>query len=203
MPILVLILGLFSTCLLADNTLRTDWAIAHYDTPSKKQLITLEKLMRDAEKLSAENPDDPEVLLWYAIIVNTYADVKGTPALSYKKRAKNLLEQTVALDPTIENGLAESVLGYLYARTPSWPIAFGNKQKAYFHLEKGIEIDPEGIDSNYYYGDFLIDVGEYDKARVHLKIAKKAPIRPDHQLQDEGRKEEIKNSLKKLKKLRH
>lgn len=209
MRILTLILCFFSTALLADlsslemaNQLRTDWAIAKYDPPSKKQLNTLEKLVNEAEKSHAKYPDAPEILLWYAMILNTYADVKGPRSLPYKKQAKDLLEQVIEIDPSIENGLAESMLGYLYAHTPSWPIAFGNKQQAYFHLEKGIEIDPIGIDSNYYYGDFLIDVGEYDKARTHLKIAKKSPIRSDYQIQDEGRKKEIKDSLNKLKKLR-
>lgn len=209
MPILALILCFFSSCLLAEptpseiaHTLRTDWAIAKYDVEPKKQLITLEKLIETAKKSHEECPDDPEISLWYAIILSTYADVKGPTALLYKRQAKDLLEHTIELQPTIENGLAESVLGSLYAHTPSWPIAFGNKQQAYLHLEKGIEIDPKGIDSNYYYGDFLIDVGEYDKAKTHLKVAKKAAIRPDREIQDKGRKKEIKDSLNKLKKLR-
>lgn len=202
-----LLLGLF--CFLSplwaienvSEPLRQDWAVAAYQTPAKSQLKTLSKLMDEAKALQTQYPNDPEIMLWSAMILTTYASVKGPTGLTQIKEARTLLQQALEINPTLEDGLAESLLGYLYAHAPNWPIAFGNKQKARFHLEHALKINPEGIDPNYYYGDFLMVIGDYNEAKNHFEIAKKAPIRPSYEVQDQGRKKEIKANLKKLKKL--
>jgi hypothetical protein len=66
------------------------------------------------------------------------------------------------------------------------------------YLLKGLEISPSGIDSNYFYGEFLIDQGEYHQARPVLERALRAPDRPDRPMADEGRRREIQAALVKL-----
>ena len=95
------------------------------------------------------------------------------------------------IDPMALNGSAYTSLGALYYQVPSWPIAFGSSKKARRFLEKAIEINPNGIDSNYFYGDFLMGEKDYVSARLALKKAMEAPARPGRELADSGRRAEI------------
>lgn len=184
--------------------LRTDWAIAKYQTPKNKQIPQLEQLIRHADALNQKTPNQPDLMVWYATILSTYSSIKGgLGVLPYVKKARALLESAIKLNPKVENGFAYGVLGALYARVPGWPVAFGSKEKARENLLKAIQLDPQGSDSNYYYGDFLVDTGKYAEARKHLEIAQRAPVRKDHEIQDRGRKEEISASLAKLRRLGH
>lgn len=186
------------------HKLRTDWAIAKFQTPKNKQIPEFESLINTAESLDKKYPHQPEVLVWYATVLSTYASIKGgLGVLPHVKKARTLLEEAIRLNPHVENGFAYGVLGALYARVPGWPIAFGSKDKARTNLQMAVQISPEGSDSNYYFGDFLVDAGNYEEARKHLDIAQRAPIRKDYEIQDRGRKEEIAASLAKLRRLGH
>jgi Tfp pilus assembly protein PilF len=46
--------------------------------------------------------------------------------------------------------------GALYYQVPGWPIGFGDKDKANELLKKALALNPDGIDPNYFYGDFLL-----------------------------------------------
>jgi len=78
---------------------------------------------------------------------------------------------------------------------PGWPIGFGSDDKARELLEKALALNPDGIDSNYFYGDFLYRQGDRDGARRVLQKALKAPPRPGRALADEGRRKEIESLL--------
>lgn len=201
----LMILITLSTVAFADSAdaevekLRQGWAVAKYQTSKDHQLPAYEKLIEEAKQANEKYPRNPKIMVWYATILSSYSANKGgMSVLPDVKKARELLEEAVQMDPNVENGFGEGVLGALYARVPSWPIAFGSKQKARQHLERAVQIDPKGSDSNYYFGDFLVDVGDYQNARSHLETAKNAPIRPGYEVQDKGRKGEISASLAKI-----
>ena len=75
---------------------------------------------------------------------------------------------------------------------PGWPIGFGDDAKA--RLQKALAINPDGIDSNYFYGDFLYRKGETEGARQALTRAQGAAA-PQAPLADEGRRKEIESLL--------
>lgn len=75
------------------------------------------------------------------------------------------------------------------------PVGFGSNKKAEQHLKKALEINPDGVDSNYFYGDYLIDRKRYDEAIVALNKAKASPDRPDQPLADQGRRAEIDKAI--------
>jgi tetratricopeptide (TPR) repeat protein len=184
------------------DKLRNEWAVAKYRTPKNQQITVFEDLIQKAEQVNNKYPHEPVVMTWYGTILSSYAAIKGgMGVLPHVKKAKALLEEAIGKNPRVENGFAQGVLGALYARVPGWPIAFGSKDKARQHLKAAIAIDPKGSDTNYYYGDFLIDVGDYAQARQHLQTAQSAPIRKGYEVQDRGRKGEIAASLAKLNKL--
>jgi len=58
-------------------------------------------------------------------------------------------------------------------------------------LKKGLEFNPDGIDSNYFYASFPINQNRYDEARQYLQKAAAAPDRPNRELTDKDRRSEI------------
>lgn len=185
----------------AVNELRTEWAMIKFQTPKKQQLVKFEQLIKKAERTNKQYPNNANIMTWYGTILSTYSAIKGgLSALPHIKKARKLLESAIKMDPRVENGLAHAVIGTIYAHVPGWPVAFGNKKTARKHLETAIRINPRGMDPNFYYGDFLVDAGEYQEAKRYLEIASRAPIRKSHEAQDRGRKGEIALSMAKLRK---
>lgn len=181
------------------SQLKHEWAIIKYQTPRNQQLSKFEALIYKAEQLERAIPNDPRIQTWHGTILSTYASIKGgLGALPYVKQARSLLEKAVQRNPQVEDGLAHAVLGALYARVPGWPIGFGDKKKARAHLEMALKINPRSIDANYYYGDFLVDIGEYQKGKQYLDIANRTIPRRGYETQDRGRKREVAESLAKI-----
>jgi hypothetical protein len=63
--------------------------------------------------------------------------------------------RAIQLDPNASEGAAFVTLGSLYYMVPGWPIAYGDTNKADALLKKALVINPNTIDANYFYGDFL------------------------------------------------
>lgn len=180
--------------------LRKEWAAIKYQTPKNRALAKYEALIKTAENVQRRFPTNPSVMTWHGTILSSYSAEKGgLGALPSVKKARTLLERAIQMNSRVENGFAHAVLGAVYARVPGWPVAFGNKKKARTHLETALKINPRSIDSNYYFGDFLADEGQYDAAKQHLEAANRAPIRKGYEIQDRGRKREIAASMAKLK----
>lgn len=194
---LVLILALVSTGALADlgddiQRLQIRWAEVNYELTGKTQLTAFESLIEDAESVTRNYPDRAEGWVWGGIIKSTYADARGgLGALKFAKASKADLETAMKLDPDALNGSAYTSLGTLYYNVPGWPVGFGDDDKAEELLKKALTINPDGIDSNYFYGDFLYGEKRYEEAREYLIRAQNAPPRPGRELADAGRQREI------------
>ncbi|HED14587.1 MAG TPA: tetratricopeptide repeat protein [Gammaproteobacteria bacterium] len=184
----------------AVNTLQQQWAKARYQTPKEQRQDALETLSKQAAALTAQHPDSAEALTWEGIILSTLAGEKGGfSALSLVKKARQQLLKAETIKPDALQGSIFTSLGSLYYQVPGWPLAFGDNKKARQYLEKGLKINPQGIDANYFYGDFLYQRGEYKKAEITLQKALKAPPRTGRALADSGRRKEIELLLKKVK----
>ena len=182
------------------RTLQQQWEDIKYRRPKADQEKAFEALTQTAGAVRARYADRAEAEIWYAIIVSTYAGAKGgLGALSLAKDAKQALEHALALDPKALAGSAYTSLGSLYYQVPGWPVGFGDDKKAREMLEMALKINPDGIDPNYFYGDFLFRKGDYAGARKSLERALKAPARPDRPLADAGRRREIDELLAKIK----
>jgi hypothetical protein len=62
-------------------------------------------------------------------------------------------------------------------------------------VQRGLSINKSGIDSNYFYAEFLYEEGELEQARRHLETAQKAVPRTGREVADEGRRQEIKQLM--------
>lgn len=201
----VLVLGVSSLSLRADEAtdikqLQTRWAEIKYQLPEPQREKAFETLVAEAEKLRSANPGKPAYLIWEGIIRSTYAGAKGgLGALDQVKQAKKLFEQSISIAPEALAGSAYTSLGSLYYQVPGWPVGFGDDKKAKEMLLKGLSYNPDGIDSNYFYGDFLLDQKHYQQAMASFEKALQAPPRPGRESADAGRKQEIETALAKAK----
>ena len=186
------------TAALELSQIQQQWASAKYQQTGDQQEQTFAELVKTAQAAAKANPSDARYLIWEGIIRATYAgSVGGLDALDEVETAKDLFEQALKQDEKALDGSAYTSLGSLYYQVPGWPIGFGSDKKAREYLLKGLAVNPDGIDSNYFYGDFLLQQKEYKKAVAVLEKALLAAPRPGREDADAGRRQEIEQALGK------
>ncbi|HWZ48347.1 MAG TPA: tetratricopeptide repeat protein [Herbaspirillum sp.] len=175
------------------------WATINYQDPEKDRESEFNNLAGQAEQIAKNNPGKAEPMIWQAIVLASEAKVEGgLGALSKVKQARDLLLAAEKIDPNALNGSVYTSLGSLYAKVPGWPIGFGDSGKARAYLEMALKINPNGIDSHYFYADFLNAKGEYSKAMDHLNQALAAPPRPGREDADAGRRKEVETLMAEI-----
>ncbi len=183
--------------------LQHEWAKANYNTPANAQEAAFKALSAKASEVADTSPNQAEAKIWHAIILSGYAKVISgwakLNALKLVDQSKTLLLESIGLNPNALHGSAYTSLGSLYYKVPVWPISFGDKDKAKEYLEKSLEMNPKGIDSNYFYADFLYEQGRYVRAVEYYERAIAAPARPGREDADQGRRKEAKEGLLKAK----
>jgi len=179
--------------------LQSRWAEINYQVPAAQREAEFAKLAAEADTLVRSNPQDAEFYIWRGIILSTYAGAKGgLGALDLVKQSKASLEQAVALDPKALEGSAYTSMGALYYQVPGWPIGFGDDEQAEKLLKQALQLNPNGIDPNYFYGDFLFRQKRYSEAKLALEKAQAATARPGREVADRGRQAEIAALLGKV-----
>ena len=176
------------------------WAQAQYQQQGDAQEQALATLADAVRASSAAHPDDLALKTWAGIIIGSYAGAKGgLGALSLAEESKAAYEAVIAKDPSVLNGSALTSLGVLYYKVPGWPLGFGDEERAEFMLKRGLALNPDGIDSNYFYADFLFSQGKKEEAKRYLQKAKAAAPRPGREIADAGRQSEIARLQEQLK----
>jgi tetratricopeptide (TPR) repeat protein len=152
----------------------------------------LEALSVRSEALARKYPQRAEPLIWEGIVLSTYAGAKGgIGALSLARKSRDCLLEATRLDPSALHGSAYTSLGALYYKVPGWPVGFGDDDKAGEFLRKALAVNPEGMDANYFLGEWLYEQGKYAQSLQHLQKALAAPPRPERPVADAGRRAEI------------
>jgi len=172
--------------------LSQDWSHVTYELPKAQQDDAYAALESRGSALISQYPQRAEPRVWQAIILSTHAgEHGGLGALGMAKHARDLLQEAQKIQPDVLNGSIYTTLGSLYYQVPGWPIGFGDKDKARTLLQKALQIDPDGIDPNYFYADFLYKTGDRNGAMEHLKKALAAQSRPGRELADKGRRAQV------------
>lgn len=204
MKTMILTLGLLALVDLAQAagfdddllSIQRQWAHIQYELPEAEQEKALEVLADEAAALVKEYPAQAEVLIWQGIVLSTFAGAKGgLGALPLVKAARQVLERALAINDRALEGSAYTSLGSLYYQVPGWPLSFGDDELAEQHLQAALRINPDGIDPNFFFGDFLLEQGQPPRARVYLERALMAPDRHERPLADAGRRREIQARL--------
>lgn len=178
------------------SKIQHEWAKANYQTPKDAQENAFKALVDQAHQITASSANAPEAMVWEAISLSGYAKAKGgLGALKYAEKSRDLLLSVEKVNPQVLHGSAYTSLGSLYYKVPGWPIGFGDKKKARAYLEKALQVNPTGIDPNYFYADFLNEQGEHAKAVEYYKKALSAPARAGREDADAGRKKEAEEGL--------
>ena len=200
----IICLGLVSSAAWADLdtdvlALQKQWAEVNYQIEGKDQISAFERLIIDADAVVVANPKQAAPLIWRGIIKSTLAGKKGgLGALGLAKAAKKDLEKSITLDATAMQGSALTSLGTLYLNVPGWPVGFGSDKEAEKFLLKAIAINPDGIDSNYFYADFLMAKKRNQEAATYFRKAQNAAPRLNRPLADAGRQKEIATALESI-----
>jgi len=182
------------------QTIESEWTSVYYKMSKQKQITAFPELLYKANQLSSQYPNNAEPLFWKAVIKATYADYQDAiSALKSIHEARDLLIKAITINPKTMNGSAYVTLGTLYYMVPKWPIAFGDNAKAKEMLETALKINPNGIDTNFYYGDFLLANNEIAEAENYFLKAAEAPITSNQSYTDTRLKEEAKLALRKTK----
>jgi tetratricopeptide (TPR) repeat protein len=172
--------------------LQKQWAVINYQIEEDDRESAFSVLANEAKEIVKLHPDRAETLIWEGIILSTYAGAKGgLGALGLIEEARDRLIDAEKISPDALNGSIYTSLGSLYYQAPGWPISFGSNDDAKLYLKRALELNPDGIDPNYFYGDFLIEQGEYQEAVTVLEHALKAPSRATRPIADAGRQVEI------------
>ena len=179
--------------------IQNQWAKVYFARASDSaKEAAMARLAKTAGGVSARYRGYSEPLIWEAIVLSSQAKFNGGfGALGLVKRAKALLERGEKINPAVLDGSLYTTLGSLYHTVPGWPIGFGDDTKARYYLKRGLQTAPKDIDANYFYGDFLLAVGERRAAKKYLMRALHAPERPGRPVADKGRRAEIRAALKK------
>ncbi len=180
------------------NKIESEWANIHYSKNSSEQRKEYPSLLNKTRVLLKKHPKAVELVIWQAIIISTNAAYQ-TPftALESLQLAKTLLELAIRKKPEALDGAAYVALGTLYYMVPGWPISFGDQKKAEQLLKIALEINPHGIDPNYFYADYLLTKGLVKEAERYFKLAIRAPSRPEQLFADNQLKNEALVSLQK------
>lgn len=184
--------------------LSREWAQIKYQMPKAKRKDAFEQLAQKANAITSASPGRAEPMIWEAIILaSTAGELRGISqfnAINLVTKARELLLQAKKINATALDGSVYTSLGSLYYQVPSWPLAFGSDKKARSYLTKALQLNPNGIDQNYFYGDFLMSQKDYAgaiKAFEHALAAAPVSGRPVY---DAGRREEVRVALAKARK---
>ncbi len=182
------------------TALQQKWAIITYQTPDKdQQEQAITALYDQAVQNSAGHPGKAEPLIWQANILCTKAGFEANAgALDEVTKGRDLLQQAIKINPQALGGLGYTLLGWIYHKVPGWPVAFGDDKLAVSYMEKGLALNPNGLDANFFYGGFLYDTGDYAKAKSLLDHVLKNPSHPVVGLADKGRQNDIRDLLQKV-----
>lgn len=183
----------------AARGLQSEWAQVFYQAPRNQRVPKYKNLLDRVHALEGEHPDRAEPMIVEAIILCTYSAASlGLDTLDMLEQARTLLQKAIAVDPPALEGAAYVTLGNLYRRLPGWPVLYGDRKLARQYFESGVKLFPDAIDTNYFYGDYLLEEGDTAGARAYLAKASQAPIRPSLKISDEQLKKETDQALADL-----
>lgn len=184
--------------------LAVDWEHIKFEVADKDlQEKQMAALADRAASIVQQYPGRPETAIWLGILISEQASMaseNGSPlkALSYAKRAREILEPIAKQYPAALDAGAPTSLGVLYYRVPGFPLAFGDKTKAKQLLEEAVKYAPDGLDANYFYGDFLYEQKDYAAAGKVFKHALTTPAHPERPIWDKSRRLVMQQDLENM-----
>jgi tetratricopeptide (TPR) repeat protein len=180
------------------------WAHVKFEEEdAARQQKEIAALAERASALIKKYPGRPEPVIWKGVLLSEGASMANEDhsmftARSLAYEARDTLLEAEKIDPTALEAGAPASLGVLYYRVPSFPIGFGDTDLARKYLEEAVRNAPNGMDANYFYGDFLNDRGDFAGAQRVWKHALTIPVNTERPVWDKARRQVIQENLAKL-----
>lgn len=184
---LILIAGPLSASELNNSlvSLEHDWAATYYQAGEAQQRQAYPQLLAKAADLVKRYPQAAEAKIWLATIMVSNAALESSlTVLATLDNAKALLEESIKQNPTALNGAAYLTLGTLYYRVPGWPVSFGDVSIAEQMLKTSLQMNPQGVDANYFYGDYLLRQERVAEAEAYFRKAVQVSARKQQLIND-------------------
>jgi tetratricopeptide (TPR) repeat protein len=167
------------------------------------QETQMANLAQRAGKIAEQYENIPDPAVWLGIITSEQASLasdNGSPmkALELAKRARDILEKVEKTNPETMDAGAPTTLGVLYDRVPGFPIGFGDTARARYYLQEAIRSAPNGLDANFFYGDFLYKHGEQSEAARVLERALTLPELSNRPIWDKSLRAAIRQTLSEI-----
>jgi tetratricopeptide (TPR) repeat protein len=168
-----------------------------------RQQKEIAALAERASALMKKYPGRAEPVIWKGVLLSEGASMANEDhsmftARSLAYEARDTLLEAEKIDPVALEAGAPASLGVLYYRVPSFPIGFGDTDLARKYLEEAVRNAPNGMDANYFYGDFLYNQGDYAGAQRVWKHALTIPVNTERPVWDKARRQVIQENLAKL-----
>jgi tetratricopeptide (TPR) repeat protein len=181
------------------HNIELEWAKVYYEQPKEAQIATYPVLLNKIAQLKSQYPNDAGVLYWQALVTaSNAAHQNPMHALKAVHEVRDLLTQVITINPKTMNGAAYTVLGTLYDKTPPWPLAFGDDVLAKKMLETALQINPNGVAGNYFYGKFLLDHNDKTAAEHYFHKAMTVAVRPEQPYPDIQLQHKAQHALQKM-----
>ena len=145
----------------------------------------LEALLQRVQANAGGDSRPAELLVWEGIVVAHLSAARANlSSLRLAKSARALFEAAEAMDPAALDWSVYSLLGYLYANVPGWPLGFRDNERARGHYRHAITLNPSGAEPHRAYGEFLLKQEQYGAAVRELEFALQAPLRTGEEAAD-------------------
>jgi Tfp pilus assembly protein PilF len=201
--LIFVVLLLHSVCCVAENlkdslkSIEAEWASIYYAAPKSQKGAAYLRLLDQTASLVKQYPNAAEPIFWQAVLKATNAEQQDAfSALAAINEARGLLIKAINIDPKTMGGSAYVTLGTLYYMAPVWPVSFGDADAAKQMLQTALKINPDGIDTNYFYGEFLMRHNKPKEAAYYFEKAVAAPSRSEQLYADNQLKAEAQRALK-------
>jgi len=148
---------------------RLECANADVEREKNKRMALYNNCLETADKALAGNANEIVGLYWKAVAMGKLSEEMGIlNSLKMTRPMEKLFLRVIALDERYDNAGGHKALGRMYFRLPGFPISFGNKEKALFHLKRALELYPHDLIAKAFYAEALYDMGKKQEA---IKLA--------------------------------
>ena len=131
---------------------------------------------------------------WTASLDWTFDHVRYDTALRDTANGTADMRFFYGVSPGIGEGIDIDTLGFTRIGStnhiPAIPIGFGSDEKAEKYFKKALAINPQGLDINYFFAEYLADNGEDQLALEYIDKALQAPRMAERPVADAGRREQ-------------
>jgi tetratricopeptide (TPR) repeat protein len=136
-------------------------------------------------------PHAADVYYWTAAHWGQWALVRGKLAAARAGvggRVLRLAQTVLDVDPQLDEGGGDRILGRLHHETPKIPFITGwvSKRKGLEHLRRSYAIGPQNSVTRFFLAESILDEepGKKEEARELLRACATAPPRPEYRVED-------------------